>query len=256
VSLIVVGLASILLAPMRAPAEDVADYYRQNCLNCHTIGGGRLTGPDLKDLSQRQKREWLVNFLMDPRGVIASSDPYAQKIFEEFRNVPMPNMPGMTRELAERLLDLIEAESKLEKSQFVGRQTADRSFTDDDRSQGYKLFVGQWRLFNGGTACVGCHSAPEPPRSGSSGVRDNLGAPVASRRWMEWPALDGGHLGAGLSNAYEKLGGSKPLRDRLAADPTETQHPVLKNHHLNRTRSTLWPPTSMPLRAASRRRRR
>ena len=224
--------ALTFLTPSMTSAQEVADYYRQNCSICHTIGGGRLTGPDLKDLSQRQKREWLVNFLMDPRGTIASGDPYAQKIYEEFRNVPMPNMPGMTRELAERLLDLIEAESKLEKSQFIGRQTADRPFTDDDRSQGYKLFVGQWRLFNGGTACVGCHSAPEPPRSGSSGVRDNSAAPVASRRWIGWSALDGGHLGAGLSNAYERPGGSTPLRDWLDADPTETKHPVLKNHPL------------------------
>jgi hypothetical protein len=134
--------------------------------------------------------------------------------------------------LAERLLDLIEAESKLEKSQFVGRQTADRPFTADDRSQGYKLFIGEWRLFNGGMACVGCHSAPEPPRSDSSGVRSNSAASAPSARWIGWSALDGGHLGPSLCSAYERLGGSKPLRDCLGADPTETKHPVFKSHPL------------------------
>ena len=62
---------------------------------------GRLTGPDLKDVSKRQKdREWLINFMMDPRPVIDSGDPYARKILEESRNVPMPKLPGLPRQPA------------------------------------------------------------------------------------------------------------------------------------------------------------
>ncbi|MEO8166555.1 MAG: hypothetical protein ABI619_14285, partial [Betaproteobacteria bacterium] len=30
------------------------DYFRQNCMNCHTIGGGRL-GPDLTSIYERLK---------------------------------------------------------------------------------------------------------------------------------------------------------------------------------------------------------
>jgi mono/diheme cytochrome c family protein len=201
-------------------------------LNCHTIGGGRLTGPDLKDLSQRQEREWLVNFLMDPRGMIASGDPYAQRIYEEARNVPMPNMPGMTRELAESLLDLIEAESKLEKSQFIGRQTADKPFTDDDRLQGHKLFVGQWRLYNGGPACISCHSARELPALDKGRASTVTPALAQILPVGELPPLGGGQLGPALTSACERLKGCKTLCDWLAPAKSESKHPVFKSHPL------------------------
>ncbi len=115
---------------MPAHGQDTPDYFRQNCISCHTIGGGRLTGPDLKDVTKRQDREWLTKFLLNPRAVIDSGDPYAKKIFEESRNVPMPTPPGITAERADKLLDLIEAESLLEKSQFKGLQISTAPFTD------------------------------------------------------------------------------------------------------------------------------
>jgi hypothetical protein len=33
-----------------ASAQEAADFFQQNCASCHTITGGRLTGPDLKAL--------------------------------------------------------------------------------------------------------------------------------------------------------------------------------------------------------------
>jgi hypothetical protein len=99
-------------------------------MNCHTIGGGRLTGPDLKDVTKRQSREWLVNFLQNPKAVLDSGDPYAARIFEESRRVPMPLAPGMNRERAEKLLDLIEAESKLPESQLGLESRRSRSRRD------------------------------------------------------------------------------------------------------------------------------
>ena len=128
--------------------QDTPDYFRQNCLSCHTIGGGRLTGPDLKDLSKRQPdRQWLIEFLMNPRAMIASGDSYAKKILEESNNVPMPTPPEITLERAEKLLDLIEAESLLEESQFKkGLQISSAPFTDADRARGRDIFLGPQRL--------------------------------------------------------------------------------------------------------------
>ena len=114
-------------------SQDSPDFFRQNCMNCHTIGGGRLTGPDLKGVSERKDREWLIGFMMNPKSYIDRGDPYAIKILEESRNVPMPVLPGMTRERCENLLDLIDAESQLEESQFKGLQISTKPFTDADR---------------------------------------------------------------------------------------------------------------------------
>lgn len=188
--------------------QDTPDYFRQNCMNCHTIGGGRLTGPDLKDVTQRKDREWLANFMMNPRGVIDGGDAYARQIFEESRNVPMPTLPGLDRARAEKLLDLIEAESQLEKSNFQGLQISTKPFTDGDRARGRGIFLGHARLEAGGTACVSCHTMNDTP------------------------TLGGGRLGPDLTNVYERLKGRKSLSAWLAAPGTETMLPIFKNHPL------------------------
>ncbi len=208
VSLATICLLSVLQCSL-AQGQDTPDYFRQNCISCHTIGGGRLTGPDLKDVTTRQDRQWLTKFLMNPRNVIDSSDPYAKKIFEESRNVPMPTPPGITADRAEKLLDLIEAESQLEESQFKGLQVSTEPFTDADRARGRNIFLGPLRLMDGGTACVSCHSMHGTP------------------------ALGGGRLGPDLTNVYNRLEGRVALSAWLIAPGTETMQPIFKNHPLS-----------------------
>lgn len=200
---------AVLAAGSTGFAQDTPDYFRQNCMNCHTIGGGRLTGPDLKHVEQRKDREWLVQFMLNPRAILDSGDPYAAKLLEESRNVPMPVLPGMTRERAEKLLDLIEAESKLEESQFKGLQISNKPFTDGDRQAGRALFQGVQPLLAGGTACLACHTV-----HGQS-------------------ALGGGKLGPDLTRVYERLKGRQSLSAWLMAPATETMQPAFKNHPLN-----------------------
>jgi mono/diheme cytochrome c family protein len=157
-----------MLLSWKVSAQDTPDYYRQNCMNCHTIGGGRLTGPDLKDVTKRK----------------------------------------MTRYRAEQILKLIEAESKLEKSQFQGLRISDKPFTESDRIAGRELFLGKTPLANGGTACIACHSM------------------------YDLPALGGGRLGPDLTRVYERLKGRQSLSAWLMAPATETMQPIFKNHPL------------------------
>ncbi len=81
-----------------AQAQETADFFRDRCTSCHTIGGGHLTGPDLKNVTQRQDRKWLADFILNPDVVLDSGDPYAQKILTESRGVRMTPIPGMTRQ--------------------------------------------------------------------------------------------------------------------------------------------------------------
>jgi mono/diheme cytochrome c family protein len=204
-------------------AQDTTDYFRQNCLNCHTIGGGPLTGPDLKNATERQDREWLIRFMQNPQAVIDSGDPYALKILRESRNVPMPVLPGMTRERAERLLDLIEAESQLEESQFKGVQISTAPFTAADVRAGRAIFQGVRPLEAGGTACIACHSINDIPADAQRGADLRLNAVSA---------LGGGRLGPDLTNVYERLQGRKSLSAWLVAPATQTMQPIFKNHPL------------------------
>ncbi len=158
-AVVVAVMAWSCLVASAAHAQDTPDYFRQNCKSCHSIGGTAvLTGPDLKDVTKRKDRAWLSAFMANPKGVIDSGDPYAQKILEESRNVVMPTLPGLTPERLENLLDLIEAESQLEESQFKGVQVSNKPFTDADRARGREIFLGRVKLQEGGTSCVSCHA--------------------------------------------------------------------------------------------------
>ena len=89
--------------------------FQQNCVSCHTIGGGRLTGPDLKGVTERRDHAWLLRYLPDPKALIDSGDPIATQLFQEARGVIMPPPPLLTPAMADALISMIEAESKLER---------------------------------------------------------------------------------------------------------------------------------------------
>jgi len=201
-------LAFLLAAPAVVRAQQPADYFRQNCMSCHALGGGRITGPDLKDVTKRKDRAWLVQFLQNPKAMIDSGDAYALQLQQEARGVVMPTVPGMTPDLARALLDMIDAESKLAKSQFAGVTISDRPFTALDVTAGRNLFLGQRPLVNGGPACVSCHTL------------GTLGA------------LGGGRLGPDLTRVYERLGGRKAVGIWLSAPATPTMQAVFKRHPL------------------------
>mgnify|MGYP001585549054 CR=1 FL=1 len=200
------AVALILLLSSRAAAQVQvpAQFFRQNCAACHTIGGGRITGPDLKNVSGRKDRQWLVKFIQNPKAVIDAGDPYATQLLQDARGVVMPQLPGMTLALADELINLIDTESKQDKSQFAGLQLSDRPFTPADIQRGHDLFTGQARLATGGPPCLSCHSV--------GGVG----------------ALGGGKLGPDLTLVYERLQGRKGLGTWLSAPATPTMQTVFR----------------------------
>ena len=177
-------------------------------MSCHTIGGGRLVGPDLKNVSERADREWLVNFILNPTAVLNSGDAYATKLKDEAAGALMPAVMGMTRDQAERLLDLIVAESQLEQSAFAGLSIGDEPFTQADIDRGERLFMGVQHLSNGGPPCLSCHTST------------TVGG------------LGGGRLGPDLSRVYERLQGRKSLAAWLQAPATEVMRPIYRDHTL------------------------
>ncbi len=201
-------IVCILFAASTGRAQDAAEFFRQNCVSCHTVGGGRLTGPDLKNVTQRKERDWLAQFLQNPQAMIDKGDPYALKLQQEARGVVMPAVGGMTNERAQALLAMLDAESKLPKSQFAGMQISDRPFTPADVAQGKAMFLGDRRLVNAGPACLSCHTVKATA------------------------ALGGGRLGPDLTRVYERLQGRKNLAAWLFAPATPTMASTFKQHAL------------------------
>ncbi|MGE0462361.1 MAG: c-type cytochrome [Vicinamibacterales bacterium] len=203
------AVALAVATPGAARAQDAAAYFKQNCVSCHTIGGGRLTGPDLKDVTARRDHAWLLRYMPNPKAMIDAGDPAAVQLFQEARGVLMPSLPGMTPAMVDAIISLIEAESKLEKSQFVGVQISDRPFTPQDIERGRAIMRGDIAQLAGGPPCLSCHTV--------RGVG----------------ALGGGRLGPDLTKVYERLQGRKALSVWLSAPATSTMQSVFRDTPLD-----------------------
>jgi mono/diheme cytochrome c family protein len=202
-----IAFAILIFSKPDVYGQSMDDLFRTNCSSCHTIGGGKLIGPDLKDVENRKDREWLIKFMLDPEAMIKSGDQYASKILAEANGVIMTPIPGINVEKAELILDLISSESKLEISQFIGKKYTDEPLEDPDPVQGDMLFTGKISFKNGAPSCISCHTGAGP--------------------------AVGGSLGPNLITVFQRLQGRNALMAWLSSPPTSTMQSVFEEHPLD-----------------------
>jgi mono/diheme cytochrome c family protein len=65
--------------------------YREGCRNCHIINDvGRDSGPNLKGVTSRRKREWIIDHFKDPQKYVADS------VMPRFDKLPAEELAAMT----------------------------------------------------------------------------------------------------------------------------------------------------------------
>ena len=103
----------MLLSSFNLPAQNARQGKKlfQECAACHTIGGGRLVGPDLKGVNERRDKEWLYSFIRNSQAMIQAGDPIAVELFNEYNKVPMASY-DYTDEQIESILTYISAKSE------------------------------------------------------------------------------------------------------------------------------------------------
>lgn len=156
-----IALLVILLEPVLAQDKGEASF-KQICAACHTIGKGKLVGPDLANVHLRHTEEWLMKFIRSSQTVIKSGDKYADSLFKAFNQVPMPDNPDFSDENIKDILNYISANSPVNPSPptSVVPVAADQLTTvsADAIETGKQLFIGGIRLTNGGATCNSCHN--------------------------------------------------------------------------------------------------
>jgi hypothetical protein len=63
--------------------------YDTHCQACHSIGAGDRTGPDLKDLSKRRQKDWIVKWMKDPVAM-AKDDPVGKELLAKYKTQMPP----------------------------------------------------------------------------------------------------------------------------------------------------------------------
>lgn len=88
-------------------AQNAAPAEWATCAACHTIGKGKLIGPDLKGVSERHEEAWLYSFIKSSQTMINNGDPVAVQLFEEHNKIPMPDN-NFTDDQIKGILDYID----------------------------------------------------------------------------------------------------------------------------------------------------
>ena len=183
---ILVNLGALLLAPQAGLAQDGGSLFTENCAPCHNIGEPGGAAPDLRGVSTRRDRAWLIAFVLDP----ASRDKAAT----------MPPPDGISREQIVAILDYVDARSTSAPAGPAEQPLA--AFTAEDVQHGQAIFVGRSRLDRGGPACLSCHDA---------GATAQLG---------------GGSLGPDLSRLATRMNGARGTAAWLSAPPTPVMRSI------------------------------
>jgi mono/diheme cytochrome c family protein len=83
-------IALLFLFPFSGIAQDGEATFKNNCGSCHTIGKGRLVGPDLSGVTTKRPEAWLLKWVKSSTAFIASGDADAKALFDQFK-IPMPD---------------------------------------------------------------------------------------------------------------------------------------------------------------------
>ncbi len=70
-------------------AQTGQEIYQSLCTACHTIGKGKLIGPDLAGVTSRREEGWLKRQIKEPDRLLAENDPIAMQLLQEANNIPM-----------------------------------------------------------------------------------------------------------------------------------------------------------------------
>jgi mono/diheme cytochrome c family protein len=157
------------------------------CTVCHTIGGGRLVGPDLANVHEKRSQEWLERFVISSQSMIDSGDVEAVALFEEYNRLPMPDS-FLSDEQSRQVLSYIELQSSSQTTAIppvadVQAAPAEPA-SEEDILAGQEMFQGNIRFVNGGPACNACHE-----------VRNDA-------------VIGGGILATELTSVFSRMGGA------------------------------------------------
>ena len=86
-------LAALQIIPAFLFAQSGADLFKQNCGACHSVGAGKLVGPDLKGVGSRHPAAWLMKWIKSSQSLVNAKDKDAVKLFTENSMIPMPDQP-------------------------------------------------------------------------------------------------------------------------------------------------------------------
>lgn len=193
--LIILLLVAFCFTQETMYAQDGEKLYQQSCAACHSIGKGKLVGPDLHSISGKRDEQWLLKWIKSSQGLINSGDADAKAVYEAYNKMLMPDQNLPESDIKAIITYIADKSSQVPAYVETAAGDASDNATEQEITTGQKLFEGSIRLTNGGTACISCHNV----------VSDRI--------------MPGGLLAKDLTAAHSRLGGDAGILGILNAPP-------------------------------------
>ncbi len=151
-----------MLLTIISKANEGQNLFDKTCAPCHTIGKGRLVGPDLKNITENRSPDWIIAFVQSSQTMINNGDADAVAIYKEYNNLLMPDQPLNTSQV-QMIISYINEAGSGSSDDGNREPIADMlaNATVEDISTGLLLFTGRKRLKNSGASCISCHKVKD-----------------------------------------------------------------------------------------------
>ena len=159
-SILFIGMSIPLFSQQKGESD-----FKQLCSACHTIGKGKLVGPDLANVQQRRSEDWIIKFVHSSQTLIKQGDAYADSLFKAYNQVPMPDQAGLKDDQIKYIIAYIISNSpgagNSDSTTAMNANAPTNILPIGDIQNGKNLFVGNVRFTNGGPTCNSCHNVEE-----------------------------------------------------------------------------------------------
>lgn len=88
---LILSLAITISAVTVSFSQDGEQLFKTNCASCHTVGKGKLVGPDLQDVQNRHEKAWILKWVKSSQTLVKAGDAQAVKLFNDNNKIPMPD---------------------------------------------------------------------------------------------------------------------------------------------------------------------
>lgn len=200
-----------------AQAQNNGENLFKVCAACHTVGKGRLVGPDLTRVYEKREQDWLIKFIRSSQKMVKEDDPVAVSLFKEYNQIPMPDNNLSDDEIISIIEFIKAADSKGTGTSTTENITVEQrtdtlptasvSFSNDELKRGKALFYGYEKFSNGAPSCIACHNI----------IDESL--------------IGGGKLSFDLTKSYSKLSAAG-IGIILANPPFPVMNKALNNKKL------------------------
>ena len=180
---IVLAIAA-MTSGLSLSAQDGEAVFKQFCSACHTVGGGKMVGPDLEGLNSKRSEDWVINFVKDAAS-FSATDADAKAMVDEY-GYPMPSQNVSDDEI-KAIISYIaansssgeEATAEAEVEEAAPAAPADpaedpANASEADVLAGQQLFSGEKSFENGGPSCITCHTVQHDALTGGGLLAKDL----------------------------------------------------------------------------------